>query len=140
MWISNCSMERTPDMARLLGARVEPDGEHLTIYVPVPYAKDFILNLSPVGKLAFLFAVIYDNTSFQLKGTYVSHWSCTDDEIDFQRNYVQAFCRELTKQGFNNPKVPFKVYFQQPSIAVRMKVEEIYEQTPKEGTGEQASF
>lgn len=140
IWVSNCSPDLAPDLVRLMGVRVEPDHEHLTLYVPVPLGRKVIANLTPAATLAFLFAVIHDNTSFQCKGKYVSHRPCTEEEVAFQRRYVQGFCRELTRQGLLDQEAFFKVYFHQPSIALRMRVEEIYEQTPRAGTGGKAIF
>jgi hypothetical protein len=134
LWLCNCSAAGMPDAVRLMGAHAEPDSDHLILYVPVPLGKDFVNNLSAGGKLAFLFAIVHDNTSFQFKGTCVSYWPSTETEVESQRTYVKAFCRELQQQGLD-PERFFFMYFRQPGITVRMRVEEIYEQTPKAGTG-----
>jgi hypothetical protein len=139
-WVSNCSPSGVPDLVRTSGTRVEPGHEHLVAYVPVPYGQLLIANLVPGGKLALLLADVHSNLSFQFKGRLVSHRPSNGEELAFQRRYVEDFCREIEKQGMVGWELLFPVYFRQPSLALVMRVEEVYEQTPKAGTGERIYF
>ncbi len=133
-WVSNCDAEGTPDLVRVMGVRAELDGEHLVTFVPVPYAQNLIAQLAPGGKLTLLHANVCTYVSLQFKGRCVSHRPSTAEEVEFQRRYLDGFCQEIRNQGMV-PDVAFAVFFRQPSVTVVMRVEEVYEQTPKSGTG-----
>jgi hypothetical protein len=51
---------------------------------------------------------------------------------------MDGFTDALQKQGLSKDK-SYKAYFRQPCIALRMVVEEVYEQTPKKGAGAKLS-
>ncbi len=138
-WVSSCNAEGTPDLVRTMGVRAEPDGEHLVAFIPVPYAQKLIAQLVPGQKLALMQANLHTYVSLQFKGRCVSHRPSTAGEIEFQRRYVDGFCREIEKQGMAQ-ETTFPVLFRQPSIALVVRVEEVYEQTPKAGTGERLFF
>ncbi|HEX8529688.1 MAG TPA: hypothetical protein VF646_06680 [Cytophagales bacterium] len=138
-WVSSSDAEGAPDLVRTMGVRVEPDGEHLVTFVPVPYAGNLIAQLAPGEKLALLQVNVNTYVSWQFKGHCVSHRPSTADEVAFQRRYVEDFCREIEKQGMAW-ETTFPVLFRQPSITLRMRAAEVYEQTPKAGTGERMFF
>jgi hypothetical protein len=133
-WVSNCDAEGTPDLVRAMGVRAEPDGEHLVTFIPVPYAQNLIAQLAPGEKLTLLHANVRTYVSLQFKGRCVSHCPSTAEEVESQRRYLDGFCQEIEDQGMVR-EVAFPVFFRQPSVTVVMRVEEVYEQTPKTGSG-----
>jgi hypothetical protein len=135
IWVSNADADGQPDLVRLTGVRMEPDRQHLTLFLPLRTGQGILHNLAGTHQLSFLFALLHTNASYQLKGTYVSHWPCTDEEVAFQRDFLHRMGPVLEKQGLS-PEQVFRAYFHQPSAALRMRVEEIYEQTPRQGTGQ----
>ncbi len=139
LWLSNAGANGQPDVVRLLAVRVEADREHLTAFVPLPQGQGVLDNLAVTPRLAFLFALIVGTTSYQLKGTYASHRPCTAAEVAFCRDYLTRFGRVLVGQGFS-PEKAFAAYFSPSGVALTMRVEEMYEQTPKAGTGERMFF
>jgi hypothetical protein len=134
IWLSNADAGGQPDLVRLLAVRVEPDREHLTAFVPLSRGRNLLDNLAVSSRLSFLFALVVGVESYQLKGTYVSHHPCSAGEVAFQRESLERFGRVVASQGLSGEKA-FAAYFSQPSVAVIMRIEEIYEQTPKAGTG-----
>ena len=135
IWASNCDSQQVPDLVRLQGVQVEADKEHITFYVPLKFGKNLVNNFACTDKLTFLMAIIVTNESYQLKGTYISHRQCTAAEITYQEAYLQGFCETLERQGLSKEKA-YKAYYHQPTVVVCMQVKEVYEQTPKVGTGE----
>jgi hypothetical protein len=123
----------------MLGAKVEEDKQHLTLYVPSVLGAGLLQNLAFTDKLTFLTAVIFTYESYQVKGRYISQRACTEVDTDYQRTYIKAFADALAKQGLSRDK-GFKAYYQQPSIALRLQAEAVYEQTPKTGTGEKLTM
>jgi hypothetical protein len=139
LWLSNAGPNRQPDVVRLLAVRVEPDREHLTALVPLPQGQGVLDNLAVTPKLSFLFALILGTRSYQLKGTYVSHRPCTEAEVAFGRDYLTRFSQVLVGQGFA-PEKAFAAYFSPSGVALTMRIEEMYEQTPRPGTGGKVTF
>ncbi len=138
-WLCNANQNLETDMVRLMGARIEADRSHITVYVPVKQGKTVISNLHTTNKISLLTADVYSYESYQLKGKFLSSRDCTEEEAAFQREYVNKFTDALATQGFPKNSLP-EVYLQQPCIALRMLVEEIYEQTPKKGTGKKLAM
>jgi hypothetical protein len=59
--------------------------------------------------------------------------------VEYQRAYVDRFAENLVRQQLPREQI-IAAYFQQPSFAVRLRVEELYEQTPRKGTGERIAL
>ncbi|QHT68643.1 hypothetical protein GXP67_19335 [Rhodocytophaga rosea] len=135
VWLCNTNEQLETDMVRVLGVQVDADRRHLTVYIPESYGADVIRNLSVTDKITFLTAIIFTYESYQVKGTYISHRASTEEEIKYQKAYMDDFAKALQKQGLSREKA-YKAYFRQPCIALRMVAEEVYEQTPRKGTGE----
>ena len=134
IWASNCNRRLEPELVRLSGVQVEADSERLLLFVPLKYGAEFVSNFANTHKLSFLMAIILTNESYQLKGDYLSHRACTEPEVAYQRRFLSYFCNALENQFLPSDRA-FQAYFDQGSIAVRMLVREVYEQTPKAGTG-----
>jgi hypothetical protein len=138
IWAGNCNQERVPDMVRLLGVQVEPDKEHILFFIPLRYGQPVIDNFAVTPALTFLMAFPDTNASYQLKGLYCSHRPSTSAEIDFQEACIRRFCDNMKREGIPGEKA-YRTYFQQPAVTVRMYIQEVYEQTPKSGTGQKLS-
>lgn len=134
LWASNCNSQLMPELVRILGCQVEADKEHITFYLPLKFGQELMENFNFTNKLSFLLAIVLTNESYQMKGSYCWHRPCTAAEVQFQEKYTRTFCEALKVQGYA-PDKTFQIYYHQPSVAVRMQVKEIFEQTPKIGTG-----
>jgi hypothetical protein len=134
IWASNADQQLKPNLVRLQGVKVEPDRKHITFYFPLRYGQSLLDNFKHTEKLAFLFADIETNESYQIKGKYLSQRDPDEAEIDLQKKYIENFSNALEKQGVPKDHLMGALYAQ-PSLAVTMQVQEIYEQTPRIGTG-----
>ncbi len=138
LWASNCDKQRVPDLVRVQGVRVDTNKEQITFYVSVKMGETFLQNFTMTDKLSLLMASTETHESYQLKGSYLSQRPCTSSEIQYQKEYLLGFCKAIEGLGISKEKA-FALYYQQPTVAVRMLVQEVYEQTPKIGTGEKMS-
>lgn len=134
IWLCNRNDRLVPDVVRLMGAQVEPDGRHVLAYVPGPSGSGVLANLAITPRLTLLVGHVYTYEAYQVKGTYTGHRACTPAEVEYQRAYVAGFADGLVQQQLPREKI-VAAYFRQPSFAVRLRVEELYEQTPRKGTG-----
>jgi hypothetical protein len=139
IWLCNRNARLVPDIVRLMSARVEPDRQHVLAYVPEPSGSGVLANLAVAPRLTLLIAHIYTYEAYQVKGTYTGHRACTPAEVEYQRAYVERFADGLVRQQLPREQI-IAAYFHQPSFAVRLRVEEVYEQTPRKGTGERIAL
>jgi hypothetical protein len=136
MWLSNASAFREPDVVRTMGARVEPNRRHVVVYVPESGGADLIRNLAGSPRITLLTALINTYESYQFKGDYAGHWACSTEEVEYQRTYLDGFAAS-SMQFYGLPKEKIIVaYFRQPAVSIRMRIDEVYEQTPRKGTGQ----
>jgi len=139
IWASNANEQQLSDLVRLSGVRVDTQQQQLILFVSLKFGETFLKNIHISKRVSFLCASVKTLESYQLKGIYLSNHPCTPEEMDYQKNYVDGFCKAVEHMGISSRKKFFDCFFQQPSVAVRMQVEEIFEQTPKPGTGQKLS-
>lgn len=133
-WLSNSSRQYGSDIMRLTGGRLADDKSHLHLFVPEKYTTCFFKNLEEDKKVSYLFACVYTFTAFQIKGIYVQHRHCTNEENLYQKSYVEGFAKTMASIGIKSGE-SFKHYWEQPALCFIIEPLEIYEQTPKSGTG-----
>ena len=139
IWASNTNARQLPDLVRLSGVRVNTPQQQLILFVSLKFGETFLKNIQSSKRVSFLCASVKTLESYQLKGTCLSSHPCTPEEIDYQETYIDGFCKAVEYMGISSRQKFFDCFFQQPSVAVRMQVEEIFEQTPKPGTGQKLS-
>lgn len=138
IWLGSCVPEQSTDIMRLTGARLAEDKLHLDLFVPVQFTETFFNNLQENQKISFLCSSTRTFEAYQVKGIYLGHRACTQEEIRYQQAYMEGFTQNLVAIGVK-AGLAFANYYQEPTIAIRMRSEEIYEQTPKAGTGKKVS-
>ena len=137
-YLGSSSSNRLTDIIKLSGAKVADDKSHIDLFTSQQYTKAFFKNVHENPRVSFLLTSIYTLEAYQLKGIYIGHRLCTAEEIKYQMAYVEGFARHRVNIGMKNG-FAFTTYYRDPSIAIRVKAEEIYEQTPKTGTGKRIS-
>jgi hypothetical protein len=135
IWLCNRNARLVADVTRLMSARVEPDRQHVLAYVSGPGGAGVLANLAVAPGLTLLMAIMDTYEAYQVKGTYTGHRACTPEEVAYQRAYVEGFADALARQQLPRERA-IAAYFRQPAVALRLRVEELYEQTPRKGTGE----
>lgn len=138
IWMSSCTPGEYTDIVRLSGLRIAEDKLHIDLYVPQHYSDTFLRNIQVNQKISLLGSSTHTFEAYQVKGVYVSHRACTQEEIQYQKKYMEGFAQNLVLLGIKAGLV-FANYYKDPCIAIRMKSGEIYEQTPKPGAGKKIS-
>ncbi|WP_224995796.1 hypothetical protein [Cesiribacter sp. SM1] len=126
------------DILRLSGIVVAEDRLHLDLLVPEQYARTFFKNVAENRKISVLCASVFSYEAYQVKGIYLGFRPSTPEEAEYQKNYFYGFSRSMLDIGVKSGLF-FADYYQEPSLAIRMKSEEVYDQTPKVGTGNKIS-
>src|SRR5579864_5037419 len=76
----NASLE--PDGARALAARVDPDGTHVTVFIPAIAALRVLPHLQSNGQIAVSFGRPTDDRACQVKGVFIDAREARDEERD----------------------------------------------------------
>jgi hypothetical protein len=124
-----------PLYGRAWYARINDEGTELTMHVPEYIASFHLDNLRNNGRIAFTAVEFPEHNAYQVKGAYLGHEVCTE------KDYEDIAARmELAGQFFDNffgpdtgkrmRNVPVR-----PSLAIRMKVEDVFLQTPGPNAG-----
>tara|TARA_R110000744_G_C19368912_1_gene562234 strand:+ start:983 stop:1453 length:471 start_codon:yes stop_codon:yes gene_type:complete len=133
-WVASVNKNKVCELTRVAGYTIEADNEHITIFLPKQLFDNIEQTLKVDSKISFLMASILNFESYQIKGNYVSHQMCTEENVDSYQGKVLKIIEILSGMGLEGNRI-FGYLLDQPSIALRMRFTEMYEQTPKPGTG-----
>ncbi len=133
LWMGSASAENIPDTVRCLGVVIENENT-LRCFIAERFSEEFIRNLGQNKLINLASSHPYTFTGYQYKGELIDIRPSSAEEIEIQKIYMDRFAIDMAAFGLEKQKV-FDMYFYQPSIAIRMKVDKIYEQAPKQNTG-----
>lgn len=123
-----------PEALRAVGARAEPGGEEVTVFVPASTSARTVANARDNGRIAVCFARIEDHRTLQLKGRVVTCAEATDADRAQIERYRGAFAACLGFVG-----MPLRLTYRLahwPAFAIRFRVESTFVQTPGPGAGD----
>jgi hypothetical protein len=122
-----------PQVERAVGAFVSPDRESVTAYLNKALAAKTIANLNDNGRVALTFSRPYDHRTLQLKGQLIGLRDGTEEDRVKQERWLAGFVEHLYIIGLPRSVVrQLKIF---PSVAVTMRIEDIFDQTPGPGAG-----
>ncbi len=113
---------------RVLGAKVNPDGDSFTCFIPKAVTDKLVSYLDACNKTAVTMATIPSHEAYQFKGTCISVREADDSELTYAQAYLDKMVAFTSQFGI--PEEAFSNFIVDPSIAVTIKIEEIYDQTP----------
>ncbi|MGE0451192.1 MAG: pyridoxamine 5'-phosphate oxidase family protein [Vicinamibacterales bacterium] len=122
-----------PNGVRVVAVSVEPDGRHVTAYVPEAEAPDVLPDLESNGQAALVFARPPDERACQLKGTFAGSRPASDREEAFVLEQWDRWLDRLASIGYQRPT--FERWAAWPCVAIRVQVKAIFNQTPGPGAG-----
>lgn len=123
-----------PACARLMGARVSADRTRVTVLLPTPTGERSLANIRDNGLAAVTFSRIIDNRALQIKGKCAPPREPTAEEIEIQRRYRERFADALAAVGM--PRATTMRLTIQPSVALDLTIEAIFQQTPGPTAGQ----
>ena len=132
MGIGTVDNNLMPEFQRVLGA-VAIDDERIKILIDEPTAGKTFQNLSQNGKLSLIMVSMTNMESFQFKGQ-CSQWSqSTEEDMRIFDHYMKEF--DILAQAFGfGPNMVYNYPHSSMSTLI-VEVKEVYEQTPRTGTG-----
>jgi len=134
MYIGTRSADLDPRGTRLWALRVESDREHVVAYLFEGGAPEIVRDLEDNGRVAIAVSRPTDHRSCQIKGTFLEARPCRPDEREEVERQADGLLRELETIGI--PRVLTSGWRVWPCVAIRVRVEEVFDQTPGPGAGE----
>lgn len=126
--------ELNPDSARAWAVRIDADRAHLTAFLHTQSATAILRNLAAHPEVALAFDRPIDNRACQVKGLFASSRRARPGERPEVERQVDGFLAQLETLGI--PRVMTAGWKVWPCVAVRLRVTQLFEQTPGPGAGE----
>lgn len=121
-----------PEYQRALGARVVDDN-HIVVFFDGPTAGRTIQNLQQ-NQMVSVVACSFSFESYQFKGKSIRWSEATEEENGLVEEYLKKFNDSMEVFGLGENFV-YK-YPHSKMMALLMEVTDVFEQTPKIGTGQ----
>ena len=122
-----------PNGARALAVQVEPDGEHLVVYVARAAASRIVRDLESNGQVAIGFGRPIDDRAAQVKGVFVSVRDAGEGERALVLAQWDGFLGSLEKIGI--PRAATRTWVTWPAVAIRLRANALFNQTPGPDAG-----
>jgi len=119
--------------ARVVALSVEDDRQHVVAYVPTVAAPRVLRDLEGNGHGAITVARPVDDRAAQVKGLFVSSWHATDEERPLVEAQWQGCLGRLETIGI--PPAAAANWAVWPCIAIRLRVNAVFDQTPGPNAG-----
>ncbi|MDO3642881.1 hypothetical protein [Mucilaginibacter sp. L3T2-6] len=133
VWLSCCNADKQPMIARLSSISII-DSDTIRCYIPAKFATELLPALIKHAPVSVMAACTETFDSYQVKGFIESVDKIQPELIEGQQNIIELFGKVLVRQGFSAENL-YKAYADNDFAAVVIKVKDVFEQTPKTGTG-----
>ena len=117
----------------VVAVSVDPERTHVTAFLPKVGSKEALENLQANGQAALCFARPTDDRACQVKGTFVEARPATKKERTGVDAQWEESLRQLEQIGI--PRQLWAGYAVWPCVAVRVRVTDVFDQTPGPGAG-----
>lgn len=122
-----------PNAARVTALVVEPDGRHVVAFVPAVAASAILADLADNGQVAMVCARPPDERGCQVKGVFIEARDAREDERPLVVAQWERFRDKLALVGL--PRVATDAWVTWPCLAIRVRVQALFDQTPGPGAG-----
>lgn len=122
-----------PNAARVTALVVEPDGRHVVAYVPAIGAAPILADLADNGQVALVCARPPDERGCQVKGMFIEAREAGEMERAVVSEQWERFRDKLALVGL--PRVATDAWVTWPCVAIRLRVQALFDQTPGPGAG-----
>ena len=132
--VATASRELEPNGTRAFAAVVEPDREHVVVFVHASAAPGLVRDLAENPRIALTFGRPVDHRTCQLKGAFAGSRDATPTDREEVERQAEGFARSLELIGIS--RAAMAGWNPWPATALRFRATELYEQTPGPGAGE----
>ena len=122
-----------PEMTRVVGIRVE-DEETIRAIIQTPISGPFMSCFEHSPRAALVGVKVRTYDTFQFKGDVIECGPATSDDDATVEDFVREFCALVAQVGLV-PERYGPAFSQGPYSFVRLRVDEVFDQTPRVGAG-----
>ncbi|MGE0324955.1 MAG: pyridoxamine 5'-phosphate oxidase family protein [Polyangiaceae bacterium] len=122
-----------PEVLRGLGAMVSADRQSFTLFVNAALSERLLRDIDDNGRIAVAFSRIHDHRTVQLKGKVLEVRDVTSEQLPELERYRVAFAEQVAMAGM--PRSVTRRMRISPSLALRVAIDEGFDQTPGPGAG-----
>ena len=122
-----------PNGTRALAVTVESDGLHVVVYAAEVAAARVLPDLEDNAQIAIGFGRPTDDRACQVKGIVIGTRVATEDERSVVAAQWDGFLGSLEQIGI--PRVATRTWVTWPAVAIRVRVNALFDQTPGPGAG-----
>lgn len=135
-WLATASAKNIPEPVKCTGIKFDPDKDLFTCFAPLKFMTKAFNHLKENPMVTLVAVDVHSYEGYQYKGQYLSQRECTTDEIDFQNRYMKDFTDILESFGYSGKDI-YDSYLHPPFVAIDFQATQVFDQSPKTGTGEQ---
>lgn len=133
-WLATASSDNIPEPIKCTGITFDPLTDTFTCFAPLKFARTGFEHLRKNPILALVGVELHTYEGYQYKGPYLSRRDCTPQEVEFQHQYMKEFTDILNSFGYSGAGY-YKAYIQPPLVAITFQAAQVFDQSPKIGTG-----
>lgn len=122
-----------PVMTRIFGFKNDEPLTTITVYTFKKDAQRVVTHLSEQSKISVTTSDATNFKTIQFKGTYKSHYDVPENEMHFVRDSNIKQIEILKFMGIS--KEVFANWKYEPTLAIEVEINEIFDQTPRINTG-----
>ena len=132
MGIGTRDAEFTPTFARVMGTKLLDDSI-FKILIAKQTSELTLKNLEDNKMIALVIVNPLGFECYQFKGNYLRSYEGSDEDRTLVENWLKDFDDILAKYGLEVPIA--NNWLHDPIVVIEFEIDQIFEQTPKVGTG-----
>lgn len=132
--VATCDAGLRPQLARVWGLEIAPEGRALTFAVEAPPGSPMRANLAPGAAVALTATKPSTYRSTQIKGRLRRTWQPTDADLARAARHGEAFAENVLEVGIDTPRA-LRFVHDDVLVVVELEVQEVYDQTPGPAAG-----
>ena len=132
-YISAVGANNVPVITRVVGLSVE-DGDHVRVHIPRWYSDAFLATIASRPQVAIVGVQVMTYRTFQFKGEVLDHGAPEDADQQTIASYVEGFGNFVSQVGIDAERYN-AVYASAPFHTLRVRVDQVFDQTPRVGAG-----
>jgi len=133
IYIGSRNARLEPSAAHVVALKVDDDLQHLVAFVPTVSTGPVLDDLRSNGQVAVVCTRPPDDKGCQVKGVFTEVRDATADERPFVIEQWERFRDRLEQVGL--PRAPTDSWITWPCVAIRFRVNALFDQTPGPGAG-----
>ena len=131
--VGTCDRAGVPACMRATGLLLTPDRQQATVYLPEVTSRNTVTNVRDNPRVAVYASYPLDHKSYQMKGPVLDVSPAPESARALIEAYVATWSSVLEVIGM--PSEMARLLAQWPSVALTLRIDELYLQTPGPGAG-----